>query len=144
MAETPKKTTGELLAELQNTKEFTRYREENLKVFEKRSLSEDLSALLKEKNLKKADVIREAEMSDVFAYQIFSGLRKPSREKLLLLLIAMHLSFEETQAVLKRQGYGLLYAKNESDCVVIYGICHGYNVMKINELLYDLGLPILE
>ncbi len=144
MQDTPKKTTADLLQELQNTPSFFRYYQENHKEFQKMSLSEELSELLKEKDLKKADVIREAEMSDVFAYQIFSGRRKPDRNKLLLLLIAMHLSFEEVQEVLKHQKFGQLYAKNDRDCVVIYGICNGMNAIKINDMLFEWNLPILE
>ena len=144
MQETPKKTTADLLAELQNTPSFVRYYQENQTEFRKMSLAEELSGLLKEKNLKKADVVRESEMSDVHVYQIFSGRRKPDRDKLLLILIAMHLPFEDVQNVLKHQDFGQLYAKNDRDCVVIYGICNGLNAIKINDMLFDWNLPILK
>lgn len=144
MKEELKKSTAELMTELQNTQEFVRYYNENGQEFLKKSLPEDLAELMKENGLRKADVIRDAEMSDVYAYQIFSGLRRPDRNKIIMLLIAMHLSFEEVQTILKRHGYGMLYPRNEFDCVVTYGICHRYNVPKINEMLYDYGLPILE
>jgi len=144
MEENLKKSTTELLNELQHTEEFVKFYQKNEQEFWQHTLAEDLSALLSTKGLKKAAVIKAAEMSDVYAYQIFSGLRRPDRNKLLMLLIAMELNFEEIQTILKQHGYGQLYAKNEFDCVVIYGICQKYNVLAINEKLYEFGLPILE
>ena len=40
---------------------------------------------MKEYGMKKADAIRRSELSEDYAYQIFSGLRVPERKKLLSL-----------------------------------------------------------
>lgn len=145
MAEaTPKKNTRELLQELQGTEEFRQFYAKNEQEFISDTIPEDLAAMLEQKGLRKADVIRTAEMSDAYAYQIFNGIRRPDRNKLLMILIAIGATFEETQTFLKRHGFGQLYAKNEFDCAVIYGICRKYSVPEINFLLYELGLPMLE
>ena len=132
-----KKSTDELLKELENTEEFRRYAEENRDQFSGEPLSRVLSDLLQEKGLTKTEVFRRAEISEDYGYQIFSGLRAPGRGKLLSLAVAMGLSFAETQGLLKRAGLAPLYAKNEFDCVVIYSIFHQKTVVEINEMLFD-------
>ncbi len=77
-------------------------------------------------------------MSEVYAYQIFSGVRlHPSRNKVLSLTLAMRLTLEETQTLLKRTGYPMLYAKEPFDCVMIYGVLKKLDVPAVNELLYE-------
>ncbi len=72
--------------------------------------------------MKKTDAIKKSELSEIYAYQIFSGVRVPERKKLLSLAVGMELSLPEVQNLLKCSGYATLYAKNEFDCIVIYGI----------------------
>ena len=49
------------------------------------SLSQHLTALLVEKKISKADVVRGSLLDRAYVYQIFSGERRPSRDKLLAL-----------------------------------------------------------
>ena len=107
------------------------------------SLSELLARLLAENGLSKAKVIRRAELSEVYAYQIFSGLRVPDRKKLLCLAIGMSLTLEEVQTLLKCAGYSPLYVKLPFDSIIIYGICKKMSVMEINELLFAYDLETL-
>ena len=98
---------------------------------------------MKKYDIKKSQVIRAAEMSEVYAYQIFSGLRVPERKKLLCLAIGMTLNLEEVQALLKCAGYSQLYVKLPFDSIVLYGICKNLSVVEINELLFEYGLETL-
>ena len=132
-----KKSTDELLKELENQEEFCRYYAENHDQSVSIPLSEMLTRLLEEKHLTKTEVFRRAEMSEDYGYQLFSGVRTPGRGKLLSLAVAMSLSFSETQALLKAAGEAPLYAKNEFDCIVIHGIFHRKTVLQINDTLYD-------
>ena len=107
------------------------------------SLSELLARLMEQKGLKKSAVIKKAELSEVYAYQIFSGLRVPERKKLLCLAIGMELNLDEVQALLKCAGYSPLYVKLPFDSIVLYGICKKQSVIEINDLLYEYGLDTL-
>ena len=107
------------------------------------TLSQLLNDLLQRHGIKKADAIRRSELSDDYAYQIFSGLRVPERKKLLSLAIGMQLNLEEMQTLLKTAGYAQLYVKNAFDCVLIYGICKKLSVADINFLLFDYGMETL-
>lgn len=137
------KDTSKMLEELKVCNEFEKFYDENKKYTVDGSLAEYIEKLLKEKGLSKADVIRNAEMSEVYAYQIMSGLRIPDRKKLLCLAFGMKLDLDETQKLLKCTGYAPLYVKNTFDCIVIYGLCNGFTVPDINEKLYDFGLETL-
>ena len=50
---------------------------------EARSLSTYLQQLLEEKHLKRSQVVRMANLNETYGYQIFTGRRKPARDKVL-------------------------------------------------------------
>ena len=102
-----------------------------------------LAELLQRKGLKKSHVIKNAELSEIYGYQIFSGVRVPERKKLLCLAVSMGLNIDEVQQLLKCAGYPQLYAKRPFDCVALYGFCKGLSVIEINELLYKYDLETL-
>ncbi len=137
----PKDTT-KIVEELGLCPDFRTFYDENKAYMVQSSLSDMLQQLLTEKGLKKSLVIKNAE-SEVYAYQIFSGLRIPERKKLLCLAIGMALDLEETQLLLKCAGYPTLYVKLPFDCIVLYGICNHRSVAEINELLYAYHLETL-
>ncbi|MBR4744710.1 MAG: hypothetical protein IK082_11075 [Oscillospiraceae bacterium] len=132
------KNTDEILKALSGFSDFRAFYEENAPALQSLSLSAALAEQLERRGLEKAAVIAKAEMSEVYAYQIFSGIRlHPARGKVLCLTLAMGMSFDETQTLLKRTGYPPLYAKDPFDCVVIYGILRGLSVVEVNALLYE-------
>lgn len=137
------KDTSKIVEELGLCADFTTFYNENKQYLIKETLSEMLEQLLAKKGLKKSAVIKAAEMSEVYGYQIFSGLRVPEREKLLCLAIAMKLNIEELQTLLKTAGYSPLYVKLPFDSIVLYGVCKSMSVVEINEILYEYGLDTL-
>ncbi|MBE6778975.1 MAG: helix-turn-helix domain-containing protein [Ruminococcaceae bacterium] len=137
------KDTTRLVEELSLCKDFNTYYDEHRDYMVQQSLSELLETLIEKHGLKKSQVIRAAEMSEVYAYQILSGLRIPERNKLLNLAVAMQLPLDEVQTLLRCAGYSTLYVKLPFDCVLLYGICHHLSVVQINDILYDYGLETL-
>ena len=137
------KDTSKIVEELGLCPDFNTFYNENKDYMVNQDLSALLDELIKKYGLKKSQVIRAAEMSEVYAYQIFSGLRIPERKKLLCLAIAMKLSLDEVQTLLKCAGYSTLYVKLPFDSIVIYGICKKLTVVEINEILYEYNLETL-
>ena len=137
------KESSKLLEELKGCEDFNRFYQENEGNIISVSLSQLLNELLQKHNIRKADAIRRSELSEDYAYQIFSGLRVPERKKLLCLAIGMGLNLEEMQTLLKTAGYAQLYVKNGYDCILIYGVCKKLTVAQINYLLYDYGMETL-
>ena len=139
------KDTSALLRELERFSDFRRFYQQNEPVLQSVSVAQALSALMEEKGLQRSAVVAASQLSEVYAYQIFSGVRKnPSRGKLLCITIAMGLSLEQTQTLLKHTGYPMLYARTPYDCVVIYGILHGMDVVQVNALMYEYLQTTLE
>ncbi len=132
-----------MLEELQSCSDFKNFYTENSDSIVKASLSEYLAELVEKHSIKKSEAIRRSEISEIYGYQIFSGVRVPERKKLLSLAVGMGLDLNEVQQLLKCSGYATLYAKNTFDCIVIFGICKNLSVMEINEILFDYELPTL-
>ena len=137
------KDTSEIVKELGLFQDFQTFYSENKEYMINADLSELLAELLQRKELKKSHVIKNAEMSEIYGYQIFSGARVPERKKLLCLAISMGLNINEVQQLLKCAGYPQLYVKIPFDSVVLYGFYKGMSVVEINELLYKYGLETL-
>ncbi len=133
------KKTSKLLEELKKCADFRAFYEENWDEMATSSLSQLLNDLMEEKGLKKSQVIKNSELAEVYAYQIFSGLRRPDRKKLLALAVGMKLSLPEVQKLLKCASYPQLYAKIPFDCIVLYGISKKMSVLEINGMLFEYG-----
>ena len=95
------KDTSKIVEELGLCPDFKTFYSENKDYMVSDSLSGLLGKLITEKGLKKSDVIKKSELSEIYAYQIFSGVRVPERKKLLSLAIGMSLNIEEVQTLLK-------------------------------------------
>lgn len=104
-----------------------------------RTLSEYLQQLLIEHDLKRADVIREANLNSTFGYQIFTGQRQAGRDKVLQLAFAMHLSLLETNRLLQAAKANELYCKSRRDAIMIFCLNHGCSLQETNEELYRFG-----
>lgn len=137
------KDTTKILDELGLCPDFHAFYRENQDYMVKENLAAQLAALVEKKGLKKTAVIKASELSEVYAYQIFSGIRVPERKKLLSLAVGMELNIEEAQQLLKSAGYSPLYVKLPFDSIVLYGLCKGLSVVEINELLFEYEMETL-
>ena len=106
---------------------------------ERKELSVFLTQRLDEKGLKKIDIIKAAQLNETFGYQIFSGSRKPSRNYILALGLAMGLDVHDLRFALCCGDAGDLYAKNRRDAIIIFCASHGYSLLQTDEELYKHG-----
>ena len=137
------KDTAKIVEELGLCDDFTTFYDETKEYMVDQSLPELLAELVEQKGIRKSYAIKAAEISEVYGYQIFSGIRHPERKKLLCLAVGMNLTLDETQNLLRCAGYSPLYVKLPFDSVVIYGICKRLSVIKINEILFGNNLETL-
>ena len=101
-----KKLTEELLNELLSAPSIDSYINEH--DFATVSLSIYLKQLLREKGLERTRVVRMADLNETFGYQIFTGARHPSRNKVLQIAFAMALTLKETDRALAAAGANIL------------------------------------
>ena len=139
------KSTKELLEEMKSSRNYDAYLAVNRDSIGAgaRRLDRALDALLAEKKKSKAEVIARSGIETHYAYQIFSGAKTPTRDKVVMLCFGLGLSESETERLLKITGYAQLYAKDERDNVLLFGLTKKLSVIEVNGLLYDLGLDLL-
>ena len=129
--------TEELLSELLLTDDPQEFIEKH--GIGTRSLSEYLQALLEEKGLRRIDVIHDADLNETFGYQIFMGQRKPSRNKILQIALAMGLTLQETNRLLQAGEANTLYCKDRRDAIIVFCVEKRYPLHQVNEELYRFG-----
>lgn len=99
------------------------------------SLSDYLKQLPQEKGLERSRVVRMADLNETFGYQIFTGSRNPSRNKVLQIAFAMALSMKETNRALTAAGVSVLNCKDRRDAIIIFCIDRGCSLQKVNDEL---------
>jgi hypothetical protein len=89
-------------------------------------------------------VIRDANISRTYGYQIMDGTRIGKRDYYLAIAIAMHLDLRATQRMLAVTSSGSLHALIKRDAAIIFAINHGYDSLRLYNFLTELGLPPLD
>lgn len=139
------KSTNELLGVLKSKKNYSEFFQDEIGELIFKNLDEYLGVLLKEKNLKKSEVIEKSNLDKNYAYQLFNGIKKnPSRDKILMLAFGMKLTLDETRKLLKIAELSDLYVRIPRDSVIIFCIQNGKTLIETNEMLDDYNLKILE
>lgn len=138
------KSTTNLESELKRSKTLEDFLKKNRDELTADPLSEQIQALLTAKGLTKSETVKRCNLNDVYAYQIISGTRRPSRDKLLCLCIAIGATLDETQELLQHGGFAPLYARNLRDSIISFAIYHGETILQLNAKLFEHGEALLE
>ena len=131
------KSTDDLNQELMAQPNLDQYLTENEGYWRHADISVFLTRLHEACGLSKAELARQSGMSEVYLHQVFSGRRKPSRDRLLCLCIGMGAGLESVQQLLKRVGYAPLYPKLKRDAIIGHGILHRTPLAEINDKLFS-------
>ena len=130
---------SELETELKDAKSIKSFLEENKNIFEEPDITALLNDLLIRSGITKAALSEKVDLSYVYVCQIFGGIGKPSRDRLLALCLAIRATVEETQVLLRRNMNAELYAGRRRDAVIMYGLLHQLDLDDVNDALYDAG-----
>lgn len=104
-----------------------------------RTLSDYLFHLLDQAGMSRADVARATGMQANYLYQIFQGTKRPSRDYVLRIALALGCDLRQAQRLLRLAGVGSLWPKDRRDAVVIYCIEHHLGCQATDEELWHLG-----
>lgn len=138
------KTTDELTNEICRASDVTDFLNKNQNELQQNSFKGSLKEWLELKQCTKKDVIRRSSLNRAYVYQIFSGLKMPSRDKVIALAFGFDMDLAETDRLLKQAGYRELYARDRRDALLISAISHKKSIMDANELLFDHEIECLE
>ena len=130
------KSTDDLSQELMDQPDIDSYLKENEAYFYQKGMTDLLGKLFERRKTSKAALARKAGMSEVYLHQVFSGRRKPSRDRLLCLCVGLEASLEETQLLLKQAAYASLHPKVKRDAIISYGVLHRFTLSEINDKLF--------
>ena len=139
----PDKDTAQLEHELTEADDVKNFLDDNAENLRKFTLAEYLRLLLAEKKLSKAQVIKDSQLDEGYAHHIFGGRKNPSREKILLLALAMELSTKETDYLMYYAGHNKLYVRDERDAVISFALENHKTVLQTDEILAELKLAPL-
>lgn len=131
-----RKSTKELNRELSAAPDWNRFLENNREQFQETGFLDYLLKLFQDAGVSKVTLAKRAETSEIYLYQIFSGARMPSRDRVLCLCFGLSATLAQTQELLRIGGMAQLYPKNKRDAIIIYGLTHGQTLLQVNELLF--------
>ncbi len=102
-----------------------------------------ICALCEELSLSRAAVIARSDITRNYAYQLFNGIRKPSRDKVIQLAFGFGLDVESTQELLKIARQAPLYPKIPRDIVLLRCLHEKRSVWEAQNALDSMGLTLL-
>lgn len=137
------KTTDQLNHEIKAATDIEDFLMKNKSQMLTCSLPEHLNHLLSQKDLSRADVVRGSLLDRAYVYQIFSGEKTPSRDKLIAIAFGLRLSDDEAQKMLKISGNRELYARDERDALILFALQRKKNILEANDLLSGHSLKTL-
>lgn len=117
------KTTDDLENEIKRSSNISDFLALNREEMQLNGFTEYLEEWRKEKKVSKAELIRRSNLNGAYVYQIFLGLRYPSRDKVIALAFGLGLTADETQKLLKQAGYRELYPREPRDALLLYAAC---------------------
>lgn len=135
-----KKPTDDLWKEMLSTDTVDDFFEKNRDEILFNGLEELIEYHIRTKKLKKSKVFQDAMIERHFGYQILSGSRNPSRNKLLQLCFGLKLDLPDAQRLLRVGGYRELYIRDPRDAVIIFALKNGKSLNEANIELDKNGL----
>lgn len=144
MEQEPQPSTTKLLLErLFRAPDVGTYLRDNAALMEMPSFDRFIRALSEELSLSRAVVIARSDIPRNYAYQLFNGTRKPSRDKVIQLAFGFGLDVDGTQELLKVARHAPLYPKIPRDIVLLRCLHEKRSVLEAQEALEHMGLTLL-
>ncbi len=146
MEQTPQPQTSItklLLERLFRAPDVGTYLRDNADLMEMPAFHRFLCALCEELSLSRAAVIARSDIPRNYAYQLFNGIRKPSRDKVIQLAFGFGLDVEGAQELLKIARQAPLYPKIPRDIVLLRCLHEKRSVWETQSALDSMGLTLL-
>jgi hypothetical protein len=138
--------TVDMEQKLKEVRDFETLSEEMNDSVTRESVNTYFAQLLEARGLGRRQVIDLAGLGDKanLAFQLLNGTRTTrNRDMYIRIALAMKLSLDETQSLLKFLKKGVLYPLKIRDAALVYAISHGYDIEKTQQLLLENNLEAL-
>ena len=135
-----RKSTEDLLEELQNENcKIDEYLKGNGESFVYDKIKDFWEAAIEKSGYSKSNIINKSDFSYCYFYDVINGRKIPGRDKIIRLILTMHLSVDECQEALRISGRSALYPRIRRDAIILFAISNGYSIYQLSELLADAG-----
>ena len=135
MSDEGERKTKMLEKALKGDVSLTELFENNEDAFLDISLDQYIKKAIKDKGVTTSSMIRSTGINRRYFYDILSGKRNPSRDNMLRILLALEISLEKAQWLLRASCFGILYPRDKRDGVIMYSLIHGASVEECNQIL---------
>ena len=132
------KSTGQLQEELMTAPDIARFIRENSHEMHPKTFMEHLNGLVDASGMTKSVLAKASGMSEVYLYQILSGRRNPTRERILCICFGLQLTVDQSQSLLRSGACAALYPRSKRDAVLIYALTEKMTLFDVNDLLFSL------
>ncbi len=96
-----------------------------------------IDTLLKERNVKRSELIKGLNLDRNYGYQILNGTRVPTKELIIKIGLYLSLSIEDIQRLLKICGRECLYARNMTDAKVLYSVYRKFTYKQAVAFIFE-------
>lgn len=104
-----------------------------------RTLPDYLFQLLRDRGIKRSEVVRASGLNSTVVYDIFAGKSRPGRDRAVMLAFGLRCTVRETQRLLRLAGVAELWAKQRRDAIIIWCIEQGMDRTECDDELWRLG-----
>ncbi|MBR5507275.1 MAG: helix-turn-helix transcriptional regulator [Clostridia bacterium] len=126
--------------EFENRIEAAKSKEELRKILDELpqiTYGQRLCELCEEYNLKLSQVQKLSGITKSSFYWFVDGTRKPKKAHIIRIGVAMRLSVEHLNELLKLAKHKELYAKDKDDAIIIFGLKNNLSDIEISDLLIE-------
>ncbi len=135
-----RKSTEDLLEELQNENcKIDEYLKGNGESFVYDKIKDFWETAIEKSGYSKSNIINKSDFSYCYFYDVINGRKIPGRDKIIRLILTMHLSVDECQEALRISGRSALYPRIKRDAIILFAISNGYSIYQLAELLQNAG-----
>lgn len=131
-------TTEEILNKIESAGSWEKLGD-ILKGLEKVTFGDRLSELCVKYQNKPSQLQLNVSISKTMFYEVLNGRRKPSKETVIKIGLALKISEDELNELLKLAGHKELYPKKKEDAIIIFGIKNNKAIDEIEALLRECG-----
>lgn len=135
--------TSTLMKKLFKTARLQSFMKAYDNTFVKTTFHDYIKRLCSDKDLVCEHVINNCGIDRNYGHQLFSGLRQPSRDKVIQLAFGFSMNREETQELLKVAGKSTLYPKIKRDAAILYCLNNHVSFFDTQATLQELSLPLI-
>lgn len=134
--------TAELLKKLQRASNLHAFFEEYNDELIGETVGGYINVFLEREGVRPAEIAESSQLGN-YVYKVIADERKASRDTLISIAFALRMTVAETQMLLRIGRHAMLDPRFHRDAALLFALSDKYDVVKANELLYEIGEPTL-